>query len=146
MAIEQPGKSTSSTAMILQTKYQQVWQEKYFLVFRWLQTTDQMTAEQYTQELKKAAEIIAKYKPANILLISKDFNYVIPINQFDEVNDILLPVYNSSGVKKLAVIEPENIIVTLSMSKTIDETRPYRNFQTRYFSTEKEARDWLSGK
>ncbi len=132
--------------MILQTKYQEVWQENDFLVFRWLPATAQMTAEQYTQELKKAAEIIAKYKPANILLISKDFNYVIPINQFDEVNDILLPVYNSAGVEKLAVIEPESIIVTLSMSKTIDETRPYRNFITRYFSTEREARDWLSGK
>ncbi len=129
--------------MELKNDYQKVWTEGNILIFKWLPGTFKMSEQEYIEEIKKAAQIINKQRKPYIMLLAKEMLFIIPLSLQQKVNDILLPAYNESGVRKLAVIVPEQIIPTLSIEQTIEERRIYHNFTTRYFSDEDQARKWL---
>ena len=129
--------------MLLDTKYQQAWVDGDILVYRWLPETAKMTDSEYIEEIQKAADILREQKKPYVLLMAKDLLFVISLTLQHKANDILLPAYNESGVKKLAVVVPHHMIATLSVQQTIEETRVFHKFETRFFSDEQEARNWL---
>ncbi len=129
--------------MILNTKYKQAWIEGDIFVFRWKPETVMMKEKEYIQEIILDADVIRKHRKPYILLLTKEMQFVISITLQEFANDILLPAYNDSGVKKLAVVVPEHMIVTMSVEQTIEERRLLHSFETRFFSDEEEAREWL---
>ncbi len=130
--------------MLLKTKYQEAWVEGNVLIFKWLPDTVNMKDDEYIAEIKKAAELIKDQKKSYVILLAKEMRYIISLAYQHKANDILLPAYNDSGVKKLAVVVPQHMIATLAIEQTIEEKRVFHNFETRYFSDEQQARDWLS--
>ena len=129
--------------MILNTAYQQAWIEDKILVFRWKPETSNMTGKEYIQEIVLSANLIREQRKPYILLLSKDMKFIISVTLQEFANDIFLPAYNQSGVKKFAVVIPEHLMVTMSVGQTIEAERILHKFETRYFSDELEARRWL---
>ncbi len=132
--------------MLLDSKYQQAWIDGDILVYRWLPETVKMNDSEYIEEIRKAAGVLRQQKKPYVLLMAKDLLFIISLTLQQEANDILLPAYNESGVKKLAVVVPRHMIATLSVQQTIEEKRIFHKFETRFFSDEQEAREWLLAK
>ena len=130
------------------SKYQNVLFEEdtNILIFKWLPETINMIGDDFMTEMNKVAKIIMQHNGCNILLLSQDMKFAIAPDKQIEANKILLPAYNQSSVKKLAIIIPKEFIAELSMEQTIEEKIDEHSFKTNFFADEKEAQEWLMNK
>jgi len=126
----------------LKTDYQEIVIYPEYTQFRWLPTTENMDKDEFIQEIYIAAKFIETHKPERILLNTKELRYLITVNIKDELNEIFLPVYNK-GVKKLAVVLPDDALLQNGIEYAIDAEKWNHNFKYRYFKDVEQAINWL---
>ncbi len=109
----------------------------------WLDSSDEMTTEDFKEQIIGEKEAIVEFKPKAILADTLNFKYgIIPEIQ-DWHNQFLFPVFRSENVTELAIILSTDIFAQVSVDQLIaDEENP--NFITRYFDEEQAALDWLN--
>ena len=113
------------------------------LEFKWLENTRVMNEQEFINEINLTGEKIKKYKDCNVLLLSQEMKFAIVPELQLKANEILLPAYNTSGVKKLAVIIPKELISEMSIEQTIEEKQEEHVFKTKFYADKTEARKWL---
>ncbi len=132
--------------MKIETYYQiiEVFPESKTIVFYWKPSTQFMTEEEFVKELQLIARTMAANAPIhNVLLKTKDMNFIITPPMEDKLNEILIPVYKASGVKRLAVVMPEEMLMQIAVESTIEAEKPRHTFTTRYFKDCESAKKWL---
>ncbi len=129
--------------MLISTKYLEAWEDNKILCFRWLPPTSEMSVQEYFEHLEESAKVIEKAGKQYICLDTSKLNFTIPLNLHDKINDILLPAYEKSSIKKLAIVMPQELIKNLSISETISKQKHLHDFESKYFPELEAAKEWL---
>lgn len=99
--------------------------------------------KQYKKEMQIYAMALKKHKPISILANTIHFAYPIIPRLQDWVNDTVITLFPSIGVKKHAVIVSKDIFSQVSIEQTMAEARDMK-FSNRYFEDERIALEWLT--
>lgn len=116
--------------------------EHSFLEFIW-QNTEELTDEEYCEELKLQVELISKYKVVKELFDTKDFVFTISIELQEWTAKNIFPELQKLGIKQFALVVPETLIAELSLSQAIDEDVEGA-FRSKFFKSRDEARKFLA--
>ncbi len=109
---------------------------------RWLEESGNMSTEEYKSEMLKYVDLVKKYRPDKALIDNFKCGYAIePVVQ-EWVNENFFPPILAVGVKRIAILMPEEIVLQLSLEQVMEESRGLE-FETKYFSNEQVAREWL---
>ena len=96
----------------------------------------------FDQEWLEYAKAIRLHKPENILVDARTFNFIIPKEVQDWINQHVITVFNEVQLKKWAIIIPLQFLNQVSIEQTI-EANPGNTFEVQYFEHEEEATQWL---
>lgn len=123
----------------------------------WFDTTTEINDDLVRSEQEKMAELYEEYKPLYHLADSRKFAYPISPELQSWISTVIAKRVQDAGVKKSAMVMPEEFIVGLSVDQLGDEiskdisTRDGKKtpedelFQVRVFATVEEARKWFYG-
>ncbi len=117
-------------------------QSRKILESSWLEKNDKMTEEQMKKEIETVAALIKKHKPLFILTNDRNRTYIYTVELQNWVAQILSNACIEAGIKKFAVMLPEEIVAQISTEQTADEVKnlPY---ELQLFTEEQEAIEWL---
>ncbi len=104
----------------------------------WFETTSEMSAEQYKQDMLKFAALAVAHKPKFHLIKSVNFLFVITIQMQDWTNSTIFPQLIEAGIQKIAFLVSSEMIAQLSIEQTLDESNASA-FAVKYFDVEAEA-------
>lgn len=87
-------------------------------------------------------KIILEHKPVNYLTDNKLRKYVFSVEMQEWVANTLLQACLAVGLKKFAVVQPEELVASLSNEQVADEAGD-NPIQVGFFRTMEEAQRWL---
>ncbi|MBN2663859.1 MAG: hypothetical protein JXR68_09440 [Bacteroidales bacterium] len=131
---------------VFKNKFQVIKFDELFSIieFSWLPgVTNKLNDKKYIEELKIGADYIINLKPQNVIVKYENFDYPISPDVQEKVNDLLLPAYFVAKIKKLAFLKPHDIIDVWAVEQIIDERMILHTFDTKLFSDEQKALDWI---
>lgn len=96
----------------------------------------------FQHEWLEYANTIRSYQPQHILVDASQFDYIIPKDIQDWINENVIAVFNEVKLKKWAIIIPPQFLNQVSIEQTI-EANPRNSFEVQYFETEEDALHWL---
>ncbi|MCS6822033.1 MAG: STAS/SEC14 domain-containing protein [Microscillaceae bacterium] len=120
-------------------------EQRSLIIQRWF---GDLTEEQYKENMKILVEWILKLPPVHFNLVYPNLNFPItPELQEWTKSNVFLAVDRHKRLKKAAFIVPQEVfdqIVTefLSVEQTMEEN--FDLFETRYFTSEKDAYMWFA--
>lgn len=114
------------------------------MCFEWLQSTKKITDAHFLKEANLIAKTIKKVSPKKIIVKSENLMYPLSPNIQKKFDDIILPAYIDVNLEKLAFIMPQGLFEKLSIEQTIDISKQKHTFDTKFFSDEIFALEWLS--
>ncbi|HAS47494.1 MAG TPA: hypothetical protein DCS93_43865 [Microscillaceae bacterium] len=101
-----------------------------------------MSREEYIAELQIYLQLLHKYQPKKALGNMMDFQYIIDPGVQEWINEQIFSVYAQIGFTKIALLPSEDFVPNLSIKQTM-EGDTSKAFNTKYFTDEKKAKDWL---
>ena len=101
------------------------------------------TSEQYREATRKCLETVKQYNLKNWLADTSGIDEIKPQDQDWTNENILFPISNL-GVKKVALIIPENVYNHLAISSMMVRGKSKFRFQSQYFVHKKEALQWFN--
>ncbi len=101
-----------------------------------------MTQDDYKRELVKMAELIETHKISRQLINTLHFQYTIDIDLQQWTDEYITKRTKEAGIKKAAFIIAEEIFSQMSIEQAM-EGEEGKALDTRYFTSEEEAREWL---
>ena len=101
-----------------------------------------MTTEENKFEMEQYTKMVEKYKPTKALIDTLQFGFIIAPKVQEWTNENLFPRILALGVKRVAILLPEEIVLQLALEQVMTESLGIE-FETKYFSNEAEARSWL---
>ncbi len=108
----------------------------------WSAETENMTIEDYKNIQLNTVKQFKDNCAKRIYVYLKDFRWpIVPDIQIWTNYNIIKPLINAN-ILKISYIVPEEFITQLSMEQTLEEDEEQK-FPYKYFTNEKEARDWL---
>lgn len=111
-----------------------------------ISASSQLTAKINNEEIRKIIEIIChqmlQLKPENLILNGKDRGFIINIEIQEWVSETLLKTCIEIGLKKLAIIKPEEPISSLATEQTLDEVG-FAPFEISVFESLEKAEKWI---
>lgn len=113
------------------------------IVPRWFAASAELTSELYRKEMLKYTDLVEEYKPINALIDNTKLGYAIPPDDQEWTNEELFPRIIAAGVKRVVILLPQELITQLSLEQVMEEEHGLE-FETKYMSNEKEAREWLN--
>ncbi|MCU0448624.1 MAG: hypothetical protein MUC97_02110 [Bernardetiaceae bacterium] len=115
------------------------------LLFTWSKetSTHDMTSLIFRREILKQAEIIDLTKPKNLLANAKDLGFGIGETDQAWVNEEIFPRFFKAGVRKFAVLIPEELVAHLSVEQTFEDNKATA-ITSKFFSDEQAAIAWLN--
>lgn len=116
--------------------------KKMLIISRW-QTPANLQESVYRQELSNYFECVKEHQPKCVLIDAVAANYAITVETQKWIVDSFFPIYKEIGLKKMAILLPEEIISNLSIEQTMDENKDPNLMQTMYFNDEKDALEWF---
>lgn len=96
----------------------------------------------FKEKMLQIAEAVKTHQPQGFLANTLQFNFSISPDLQTWHNDTLFPVFESVGLKKMAIVVAEDIFSQVSIEQAYEEND--YGFVTQYFDGEQEAREWLS--
>lgn len=108
----------------------------------WKAASNNMSEEDFKQQIEFEKEAIIKFKPTYILANTVNFFYTISSNLQHWHNDFIFPTFEAEKVEKLAIILSQNFFAQLSIEQLINDANG--NFITQYFDSESLALDWFA--
>jgi hypothetical protein len=103
---------------------------------------DTINWPEHQQEWLEYARLLHTYKPRNILVDARQFDYLLLKDIQDWINSNVIKVFNDIGLKKWAMLIPPQFLNQVSIEQTM-EANPSNTFESRYFEAEPEALRWL---
>lgn len=110
--------------------------------FRWKPQSAELSDDIIKSEFLKEVELCEKYNPKNLLINTKDFQYVITPELQEWTDNSIFPKYIEAGVKQIAIVVGEDIFANVSVEQTMDEENA-STIQSEYFTSEEDAIEWL---
>ena len=111
----------------------------------WLLTTEDMTTEEFKEEMQNLAKLVIKYKAKYLLTITKDLRFAIVPDLQSWIVKTIVPQFIEAKLQKQAIIIPEEIISQLSMEQTIDDVEETKHeHRSKFFSNIENAKAWFS--
>jgi len=115
-------------------RFMQVSETRDGLLLTWKKQTSELSPEKFKEEAMTFVEIVKKRKVKNILVDMREFKYTLSNELIAWRNKQVISVYNDRGIEKFAFVSDK---VGLKQDDRSNK------FITRYFSTIKEAEEWL---
>jgi hypothetical protein len=132
---------------ILENKYARTdFEAEHFLAHTtWTKETDSMTTAEYFEIFGELAALLAQYQVK--LWLGDATNFLVPVTP-DMQNWIatdFTPKVIASGLLKMALVMPTDIIPSLSVEQTVEEMQEQnvQVFSVNYFDHLAQARAWL---
>jgi len=121
------------------------------LVTVWHSATQEMTGQEYQEEMIKWQYFSKKFKPKRIYDSCTDFNYPINPEEQKWTAELLNPIWVSLGLTRYAHILPKDRISELSANQLFEEIKAMkllRQFDLKNFhhKDKESAWQWLVGK
>ncbi|WP_291726577.1 STAS/SEC14 domain-containing protein [Bernardetia sp.] len=118
--------------------------ENSMLEATWFPTSEEMTEEEFKDEMLGFRELFLQHKPKKELVNTKDFLFTIHPEIQKWTDENIHKLQNEQGcLKKVAFIVSEDVIAALSVEQIFDEENSAA-FNVRYFSERQEAEEWLN--
>jgi hypothetical protein len=130
---------------LYQSKYQQIFfeQEEGIMHNLWLSDSFTMPPKGYKDELLKLVQLIETKQATKQLINTLDFQFTIDIELQDWTDEYITKKNKEAGVRKVAFIIAEEIFSQMSIEQTMDGDEG-KIMDVRYFTSEQEAREWLT--
>ena len=112
------------------------------LKIQWLPDSVDMTDEEFRQSILMEKEAIESIKPRAIFADTLQMRYTIVPKLQDWHNSIITPAFEKAGTKKLGILVSEDLFTQVSIEQLVEDM-PDNQLQTRYFTDETSALQWL---
>lgn len=109
----------------------------------WKLETKEITEDEFRNEISKFEEIIAKNKPKGLVGVVVGLQYPVHVETQEWIAQNLFNTLKKVGVKKYAIVVSPDILTQLSVELTIEEDTT-QAFETKYFDTEEDAKNWAT--
>ena len=117
--------------------------KKQILNVIWKPETENMETEDMLIEVLKICELIVLQKPKSIFADDRKKTHIYTVEEQEWVAQNFGKSCIKVNLEKFAILNSEELVAELSIEQTLDEIKN-APFQKRFFSTEKEAVNWLS--
>ena len=113
-----------------------------FLIQLWTNENDDMTEDDYKNEMQNYLNFVQKHTIFHALINLKQFNFTIAPHIQTWVDENIA-IHANKIVKKIAFVLSQDLMVALSVEQvmTEDEGKNYKALN--YFDNEKAAKKWL---
>ncbi len=108
----------------------------------WFPSTDNMTEEEYKQELLNYLDLVLKFRPNKVIGDTRNLFFAIVPELQEWINQTIFPPILEVGVKKVAFIMSQEIVAQLSIEQTMEEQEGLK-FISAYFDNKESAKDWV---
>ena len=112
------------------------------LFYTWFPASENMDDAKFESEATKIADEADRHKVKNVIGHDRDFMFPISPDVQVWIAENLLSRLPEIGVKKYAIIQSEDLLVQMSSEQMFQEDVA-KQYQSKYFSSEKEAREWV---
>ncbi|MCC5946157.1 MAG: hypothetical protein JJT94_14600 [Bernardetiaceae bacterium] len=129
--------------LLHQSKYVEILydESKSLIVDKFLSTTDDMTTEEFKEEMYIFVKMCEEYHPARELVHLIDMQYPIVPEVQDWMNEEIFPRYLNI-IKRMAFLMPAEIVAAMAVEQTMQEDTG-KGFVQAYFDNEADAIAWL---
>jgi len=117
-------------------------ESKKLLTSEWKLATENMTTEQMQFIIKEFVKLIVQYKPIYLFSNDSKNNYFYKVDEQKWVANQIVGAIIKSGVKKYAIILPENLIGEVATEQTVEEAGDLPN-KLKNVKSEEEAMNWF---
>ena len=111
--------------------------------YEWFSTSEDMSTEEYKEEMTKNAEEYKKHGPSKSLIDTRQFLFTITPEVQEWTDKEIFPVFVESGLKKLAFVVSQSLFAQVSVEQMLDEQTASQHFQSQYFDDRDKALAWL---
>lgn len=108
----------------------------------WTAETADMGSATMRKEITKCSELISVHKPKFFLGQDKKRMNSYVVEEQKWVATTFATASISVGLKKFAIVNPEELVVEMSTEQTVDEVSDLP-FEVDFFDSEEEAMNWL---
>ncbi|OJJ17748.1 hypothetical protein BKI52_28200 [marine bacterium AO1-C] len=133
-----------TTQKIYESKYQRIFldQSNAIMHNEWMEDSIQMDEEDFKSELLHLVRCVAENPVERQLIDTLNFRFIVS-PQLQAWTDVEVTKKNKmNGVKKVALIMPQEYITQLSVQQALSE-KEAKSLDTRFFSDMEEAKGWL---
>lgn len=116
--------------------------EKNMVKLEWSEKSENMSDEQYKQEMLKYAESLEKHHPKYVLIDTKSASFPISPDLQKWTNMHIISKAIDVGLQKTAVIYSTDFITQLSVEQVFDEDKQ-SVIRRQIFDNLKDAEEWL---
>lgn len=134
---EQQGKNTET--VLYESTYYSLSVKGDTMINRWNANTSKMSYQDFKDALMNLAGYIIEYKTKKLLIDTKEFQFTLPNENTTWRNEVFYPRITKVGTDRQALVMPKEYLAYVT-----DEVGENEIVQTRYFSDEIEAINWLS--
>ncbi len=133
--------------LILEDYYWQVYvsNNPKTMVVKWLNQQDLQEAD-LRLYLEKWAELVEEHRPGTFMVDSRLGHSVMTVEMQSWHDEVIVPRYVQAGVRKIAVVIPDDFFAMLSLELTFAESAAKDALETQFFDTSEKASVWLYGK
>jgi hypothetical protein len=109
---------------------------------QWLEGSARMDNQQFKEEILSEIKALEKVRPANIFADTLQMRFTIGSDLQEWHNNQVFPVFQSVGVRKLAVLVSTDLFAQVAIQQLVEDGSD-KKLITRYFDAEIEAINWL---
>jgi SpoIIAA-like len=135
--------------LVYSSKYVEIqfFESQSLLEAVWLPTTENMNQEEYKATFEKILTLFQEYHPVFWLGDTVNFKMAVVPELQEWTAQTLTPQLIDLGLRKMALLIPEELIANLALQQSVDEItdemEQEKAFEMRYFDKIEEARKWL---
>lgn len=115
------------------------------LYVEWFPESEHITDEEYLDASRKTPEFALQNKAIGILMNTLNFRFVVVPEIQKKLNEEVIPQYLKNGVKKFAMLIPQQLFSQISIEQAVDYSSNEVKQNVRYFDSEEKAEKWLTG-
>ncbi len=124
---------------LYESKYYEFELSDNIMINRWLDTTDQMTYQDFKDALMNLAGFMIEHKSTRLLIDTSNLKFQLPAEADEFRTKEFNPRITKAGEVKQALVMPKEYLQYVQDELGNDVVVP-----TRYFSEESEAAAWLA--
>jgi hypothetical protein len=133
---------------IYKSKFQEIdfAPKEKLMIFKWKGGEESVKQKKFVKEVEEGIRYLEEFLPISLLIDTSKFYYLVTPEVQTKVSEFIIPKIDYVGIKRIAIILPEEEISELSIKQTVEEvSKPEGgDIEFEYFETKKEAIKWLS--
>lgn len=120
-------------------------EQKNLFEKEWLEHTENLTEEEFKEEMRIYGDLVLRYKPEKELVDTCKFQFTIAPDVQDWIGENVFPIYPQAGLRWAAFIANPEFITQLSVEQLM-ESGDGKYLLKHFFDNKEEAREWLDKK